>query len=267
MRLVAIGDIHGRDIWKQIVAKEQDADEFVFVGDYFDSFTVKGVDQINNFLDIIEFKKQSKVPVTLLLGNHDYHYYPGIDETSTSGYQTLMAPSIKHVVDDNKQYLQAAYQSGEFVFSHAGLSSEWLDDIVEGWDVTNMVDKVNELLQYQPGLIAYRSFKMINETEWYGAQGYGDETFQGPLWIRPKSLMAANKSTQDGKLTNKETLKNHIIQVVGHTPQDNIDIKGKATGGRYYFIDTLEYNQGQYLIVKDGVVSLGKLENEKAQTK
>jgi hypothetical protein len=257
MKLVAIGDIHGRDIWKQIVAKEQDADEFVFVGDYFDSFTIKGPDQINNFLDIIEFKNQSKVPVTLLIGNHDYHYYPGIDETGTSGYQTLMAPSIKHVVSDNKQYLQAAYQSGDFVFSHAGFSSMWLDDIVEGWDVTNMVDRVNELLQYQPGLIAYRSFKMLNETEWYGAQGYGDETFQGPLWIRPKSLMKANY----------DTLRNQVIQVVGHTPQDNIDIKGMSTGGRYYFIDTLEYNQGQYLIVEDGVVSLGKLENEKTQTK
>jgi hypothetical protein len=66
---------------------------------------------------------------------------------------------------------------------------------------------------------------------------------------------------------NYDTLRKKIIQVVGHTPQDNIDIKGKATGGRYYFIDTLEYNQGQYLIVTDKVVSLGKLENEKAQTK
>jgi hypothetical protein len=258
MKLVAIGDIHGRDIWKEIVAKEHDADEFVFVGDYFDSFTVPGLKQIENFLDIIDFKNTSIYhKVTLLLGNHDYHYYPGIDETSTSGYQTLMAPSIKHVVGDNKQHLQAAYQSGEFVFSHAGFSSMWLDDIVEDWDITNMVDKVNELLQYQPGLIAYRSFKMINETEWYGAQGYGDETFQGPIWIRPKSLMKANY----------DTLRKQIIQVVGHTPQDNIDIKGMSTGGRYYFIDTLEYNQGQYLIVKDKVVSLGKLENEKTQTK
>ena len=256
MKLVAIGDIHGRDIWKQIIAQEQDADEFVFVGDYFDSFTVKGPDQINNFLDIIEFKKQSKVPVTLLIGNHDYHYYPGIDETSTSGYQTVLAPSIKHVVGDNKQHLQAAYQSGEFVFTHAGLSSIWLDDIVEGWDVNNMVNRVNELLQYQPGLIAYRSFKMINETEWYGAQGYGDETFQGPLWIRPKSLMKANY----------DTLRKQIIQVVGHTPQKQIDIKGMSTGGRYYFIDTLEYNQGEYLVVTDGVVSLGKLKNEKTKT-
>ena len=246
MKLVAIGDIHGRDIWKQIVAREHDADQFVFVGDYFDSFTIKGPDQINNFLDIIEFKKQSKVPVTLIIGNHDHHYYPGVDDSGTSGYQTLLAPSIKHVVGDNKQYLQVAYQSGEFVFSHAGLSSVWLDDIVEGWDVSNMVDKVNELLQYQPGLIAYRSFKMINETEWYGAQGYGDETFQGPLWIRPKSLMKANY----------DTLRTQIRQVVGHTGQKQIDIEGKATGGRYYFIDTMPK---QYLIITDGVVSLGTI--------
>jgi len=253
MKLVVIGDIHGRNIWKQIVAKEHDADEFVFVGDYFDSFTVKGPDQINNFLDIIEFKKQSKVPVILLIGNHDHHYYPGVDDSSTSGYQTLLAPSIKHVVGDNKQYLQAAYQVGEFVFTHAGLSSEWLDDSIEGWNIDNVVEKVNELFQYQPNKIAYRSYKQVGD-QVYGAQGYGNEAFQGPLWIRPAALMTANK----------KTLRKKIIQVVGHTPQDNIDIEGKATGGRYYFIDTLEYNQGQYLIVKDGVVSLGKLENEKA---
>ena len=256
MKLVAIGDIHGRDIWKQIIAKEQDADEFVFVGDYFDSFTVKGPDQINNFLDIIEFKKQSKVPVILLIGNHDHHYYPGVDDSGTSGYQTLMAPSIKYIVGDNKQYLQAAYQVGEFVFTHAGLSSEWLDDTIEDWNADNVVEKVNELFHYQPGKIAYRSYKQVGD-QVYGAQGYGNETFQGPIWIRPSALMTANK----------KTLRKKIIQVVGHTPQDNIDIEGKSTGGRYYFIDTLEYNQGQYLIVKDGVVSLGILDNEKAQTK
>jgi hydrogenase maturation factor len=253
MKLVAIGDIHGRNIWKQIVAKEHDADEFVFVGDYFDSFTVKGPDQINNFLDIIEFKKQSKVPAILLIGNHDHHYYPGVDDSGTSGYQTLLAPSIKYVVNENKQYLQAAYQVGEFVFTHAGLSSEWLDDSIEDWNADNVVEKVNELFQYQPGKIAYRSYKQVGD-QVYGAQGYGNEAFQGPIWIRPTALMN----------TNKKTLRKKIIQVVGHTPQDNIDIEGKATGGRYYFIDTLEYNQGQYLIVKDGIVSLGKLENEKA---
>ena len=252
MKTLLLGDTHGINLWKEII-KLETPDRVVFIGDYFDSFTVKGPDQINNFLDIIEFKKQSKVPVTLLIGNHDHHYYPGVDDSGTSGYQTLLAPSIKYVVNENKQYLQAAYQVGEFVFTHAGLSSEWLDDSIEGWNADNVVEKVNELFQYQPGKIAYRSYKQVGD-QVYGAQGYGNESFQGPIWIRPAALMNANK----------KTLRKKIIQVVGHTPQDNIDIEGKATGGRYYFIDTLEYNQGQYLIVKDGVVSLGKLNNEKS---
>jgi hypothetical protein len=35
-----------------------------------------------------------------------------------------------------------------------------------------------------------------------------------------------------------------------------IDIEGKSTGGRYYFIDTMPK---EYLVIVDGVVSLGKL--------
>jgi hypothetical protein len=254
MKLVAIGDIHGHDSWKQVVAQEQDADIFVFVGDYFDSFTVKGLDQINNFLDIIEFKKQSKASVVLLLGNHDYHYYPGIEDSGTSGYQTLMAPSIQAVINDNKHNLQLVYKSGEFVFSHAGLSSEWLDDTFVKWDVENLDDAVNDLLTYQPTKIAYRSFKYYDyeNNQATLAGGFGGETFQGPIWIRPRALMKANY----------DTLRTQIIQVVGHTGQTQIDIEGKATGGRYYFIDTMPR---EYLIVKDGVVSLGKLENEKTK--
>jgi len=266
MKTIAIGDIHGRPYWKQIIEQEQDADRFIFVGDYFDSFTIPGVKQMDNFLDIIEFKEHSGKEVILLLGNHDYHYYPGIQD-DCSGYQVTMAPTFRIMLDENKEHLQIAYQFDNFVFSHAGLSSEWLDDVVGDWGVTNMVDKVNELFKHQPGLIAYRSFKMINETEWIGARGYGDETFQGPIWIRPKALMAANKDVKRKKITNKETLKNFVIQIVGHTPQDQIDIEGKSTGGRYYFIDTLEYGQNQYLIIEGDTVSLGVINNEEAKTK
>jgi UDP-2,3-diacylglucosamine pyrophosphatase LpxH len=251
MKTVVIGDIHGHNSWKQIIDKEQDADRFIFVGDYFDSFTIPGVKQMDNFLDIIEFKEHTDKEVVLLLGNHDYHYLPEIEESSTSGYQTVMAPTYKILLGENKKHLQIAYQFDDFVCSHAGLSSVWLDDIVEDWDINNMVDKVNELFQNQPGLIAYRSFKMINETEWIGARGYGEETFQGPLWIRPKALMNANY----------DTLRTQIRQVVGHTTRKQIDIEGQSTGGRYYFIDTMPR---EYLIVTDGVVSLGKLDNEKA---
>jgi hypothetical protein len=271
MKTIAIGDIHGRPYWKQIIEQEQDADRFIFVGDYFDSFTVPGIEQINNFLDIIEFKKSTNKEVILLIGNHDYHYLPGIEDSGTSGYQTLMAPSIKIILGDNKEHLQLVYQMGEFLFSHAGISSEWLDDNIVMWDVPNLSMYLNDLFHYKPASIAYRSFKYYNQGDPNEravlSRGYGDETYQGPIWIRPKSLMEANKDVKRKKITNKETLRKQIIQVVGHTPQDEIDIKGKSTGGRYYFIDTLEYGQNQYLIIEGNTVSLGVIKNETTQTK
>ena len=58
------------------------------------------------------------------------------------------------------------------------------------------------------------------------------------------------------QLSNKNTdLKKQYIQIVGHTQQDTIDIKGKSTGGRYYYIDTLP--SGEYLIDEDGEFSVG----------
>jgi hypothetical protein len=54
-------------------------------------------------------------------------------------------------------------------------------------------------------------------------------------------------------------LRKQIIQVVGHTTRNQIDIEGKSTGGRYYFIDTMPR---EYLVVKDGDIHLGILNNK-----
>ena len=249
MKTIIIGDIHGHTTWKQIIAQEQDADRVIFVGDYFDSFVVPGLEQIQNFQDIIEFKTTTDKEVVMLVGNHDYHYFPEIGENGCSGYQARMAPSIQHIIDTNRDHLQLAYQFDDIVCSHAGLSSTWLDDTFDNWNVEDMVEKVNELFKFQPRKIEYRSYKQVGDKV-YGTQGYGDETFQGPIWIRPRSLMAVNY----------DTLRTQVRQVVGHTHMKQIDIEGKSTGGRYYFIDTMPKF---YLVVKDGVVSLGELKQTK----
>jgi UDP-2,3-diacylglucosamine pyrophosphatase LpxH len=248
MKTVIIGDVHGRDQWKQIVAQEKDADRFVFLGDYFDSFDISAVEQMHNFKEIVEFKQTIGEEVIMLIGNHDYHYFPEMGDSSTSGYQTRMAPVIKQLIGENRKHLQVAHRIGEFVFSHAGISSEWLDDTVLDWTEENMVDKINELFKYTPLSLDYRSFKMFSATEWAGASGYGNETYQGPMWIRPKALMEANK----------KTLRKKIIQVVGHTYQNEIDKKGKTTGGRYYFVDVQETSQ-EYMIITDGQISFNKI--------
>ena len=60
------------------------------------------------------------------------------------------------------------------------------------------------------------------------------------------------------EVTKKETLKNFIIQVVGHTAVTSIDIKGKSTGGRYYFIDCFD-TSGEYLIFNDNKFETSKV--------
>jgi predicted phosphodiesterase len=258
MKTIIIGDVHGRDQWKQIVAQEKDADTVIFLGDYFDSFDISAVEQMHNFKEIVEFKEtsftnagtddQHKTRVIMLIGNHDYHYFPEINDSSTSGYQTKMAMVIKQLIGENREHLQVAHRMGEFVFSHAGISSEWLDDTVVDWTEENMVDKINELFKYTPLSLDYRSYRMLNSTEVIGSGGYGNESYQGPMWIRPKALMSVNK----------DTLRKKIIQVVGHTYQNEIDKQGKATGGRYYFVDVQETSQ-EYMIITDGQISFNKI--------
>ena len=243
MKTVIIGDTHGRSIWKLIVNQEQDADRIIFIGDYFDSFEISGVEQIQNFKEIIEYKKTSGKEVIMLIGNHDHHYYPEVGYTGTSGYQSGIAPSINQVIDENRQHLQIAYSFDEFLFTHAGVSPTFMDGEFgeEGWVEDNVVELLNDLFKYKP-----KSF------DFNGTDPYGDNTYQTPIWIRPKSLMAVNKKHDKG-------LKKKYIQIVGHTQVKKLDLVGsqKSAGGRYYFIDCQE-STGEYLVIQDGELSVGQ---------
>ncbi len=67
MKTVVIGDIHGRSVWKLIVETEK-PDRVIFIGDYFDSFEFSGVEQIDNFKQIIQYKENNpQVEVVLLI--------------------------------------------------------------------------------------------------------------------------------------------------------------------------------------------------------
>ena len=236
MKTIILGDTHGRSNWK--LATHQDKpDRVIFIGDYFDSFEISGVEQINNFKEIIQYKENNpQIEVVLLIGNHDHHYYPEIGYTGTSGYQSGIAPSITQVIDENRHHLQMAYGFGEYLFTHAGVSPQFMDQVfgIDGWSKENVVVDLNELFKYKP-----KSF------EFTGFDPYGDSPSQTPIWIRPGSLMSVNKKHKNG-------LKKDYIQIVGHTQMRRLDLTGsdKFTGGRYYFIDTMD-TTGDYLIIED----------------
>jgi hypothetical protein len=240
MKTVVIGDIHGRSVWKLIVGIEK-PDRVIFIGDYFDSFDIKGVDQLSNFQDIIAFKENNQCEVIMLIGNHDYHYFPEIGDVGISGYQHLFAPSIQFVVDDNRKHLQMAYQMGEFLFTHAGVSSDFMNNVFDdefGWKVENIATDLNELFKYKPKSFNFGA--MCNLKLSYYLDPTGDNMEQSPIWIRPRSLFKVNH----------DTLRKQVIQVFGHTQISKIDTKGLSTGERYYLIDCLG-TSGQYMIIDD----------------
>lgn len=245
-KIIAIGDIHGRSFWKLIVNKlEPEFDRIIFIGDYFDSFDIKTDDQVNNFLDIIEYKRANMDKVVLLIGNHDHHYFPDIGNTGTSGYQHGGHLLIQHVLEQNRHLLKMAHSEGNVLFTHAGVGEKWLENAaidipdageVPDYEAETVADHVNAIWEYKPKYFIFN-----------GREYSGDDMGQTPIWIRPRSLM---RDSQD--------MKKNIIQVVGHTGMKKIDIEGKATGGRYYFIDTLGHS-GEYLIIEDGVFKTGKI--------
>jgi len=236
-KTIVLGDTHGRSFWKLILNTEKDYNRVIFVGDYFDTHDkISAAEQIHNFKEIIQWKlDHPEIEVILLIGNHDLSYMPGIQGFNVSGYQAGAAPNIQQVLEENKEHLQVCYLMGEFLFSHAGISPVWLNE--QGWDGKESLPTfVNELFKYRP--LAF---------EFNGIEPHGDNIYQTPVWIRPRSLMSVCK----------DNFNKIFIQVLGHTQVNKIDIEGKATGGRYYFIDAIGTSR-EYLIIEDNKVSVGK---------
>lgn len=194
MKLAAFGDTHGRDTWKTFVKELDDADKIIFIGDYFDSITISFIEQLHNFKEILDFKRNDPDRVILLMGNHDLHYLPEFISIGEyySGYQgTAWADIQSHLLPAiNNHEIQMAYSYDKYLFTHAGVTNTWCKEW--GIDTTRIEDHINELFYQNPRCFGFN-----------GYDTYGDDITQGPCWVRPDSLRA-------------DRLKNYI-HVVGHT--------------------------------------------------
>ena len=237
MKTVVIGDLHGSDIWKGIIYKEE-PNKVIFLGDYFDSFTYSANTQWHNFINILSFKDDHpEIEVILLVGNHDHHYLKYVGNSGTSGYNKAWSLQFGEVL--MKADLKMAYQQDNILFSHAGISHVFLSKYYPNYDVTKVADYINELFYHKPLVFKFNT---------QASDPYGDDVFQSPIWIREKSLMLANKNTE---------LKETYIQVYGHTVTNKIDTKGHHTGGKYYCIDTLNTSK-EYMYIEDSQIKFNK---------
>ena len=232
MKIIALGDIHGRTLWKSIVSNT-DFDKVVFIGDYFDTREyISAEQQKSNFQDIIDFKKENMDKVVLLFGNHEYHYLRS-EEGGYSGFQHLHCDDfqkmIQHALDE--ELMQMCYIHDKFLFSHAGITKTWLRNA--GFTGKEDVDVfVNDLFANKPD-----EFKFIYADDY---NNDGNNIYQSPIWVRPPSLF-------------KDALDNYT-HIVGHTIQYDLELNETAT-----IIDTLG-TTGQYLVLDEGEMGAMELE-------
>lgn len=126
MKILAIGDVHGRDVLSRI--EPDNYDKIVFIGDYCDSHDM-GVYNDFRILDslkkIIEFKKACPGKVILLLGNHDVHYMYPKEVDECSGFRKTMLADLQTLFLEHSSLFDMAYQYKTTLFTHAGVSVTW----------------------------------------------------------------------------------------------------------------------------------------------
>lgn len=194
--ITVIGDIHGRDKWTDNAPNFiEQSDVTIIVGDYFDSFDIPHLAQIETFKKIISLKDSYGDKLVLLLGNHDYHYLD-ISDIAYSGYNKAASWSIRHILEPEVKNgnIQIAYQKNNLLFTHAGVTNTWvLDSFPLKPNMNNLADELNLLFKHKPLV-----FDFVR-----GGLGQGDTIDNGPLWVRPQQLL-------------KDQIPDYI-QVVGHT--------------------------------------------------
>jgi len=233
MYTVVLGDIHGRDCWKEIIAQETKADKIVFLGDYISTHDgIPEQDQIDNLQEILEFKQSNLDKVILLRGNHDLAaLYNWAECTPYVGTRV-----IDFMLKNKELFLnltQWVYVLDNNLFSHAGISEVWLKDQEISLINPDGKEDITVLNAYGPS----RKFGFVPGDDLFDT--YGTSPTQSCTWIRPWTLIKCMYKPEQ------------YVQIVGHSTVKCITT---AQGGDekhvIYMCDCLPK---EYLVVDDNI--------------
>lgn len=189
MKYTAIGDIHGRTVWKKIVEDNPES-HFIFMGDYVDPYQSEGIteqDAMFNFQDIINFKKSNTENVTLLIGNHDaqYLYYPQFGTNARSYFH------LSEIIDMfriNKNLFEFSYQVDNYLFIHAGISNSWFEEYKYTFDKFELKDDFSNLSIVLNEIGKNTDYLGIYDKISYYRGGY--DLNGSPIWADKRELIS-----------------------------------------------------------------------------
>ena len=121
-KILVVPDIHGRTFWKKVIDSNLPV---IFLGDYTDPYPQEEISKkqtIDNFKEVIEFAKDQKDRVTLLLGNHDCQilgYSPSYCRIDIGN-----APNFYRLFKNNQDLFKFAHRVNNVLFTHAGVTKD-----------------------------------------------------------------------------------------------------------------------------------------------
>ena len=136
-QVLILPDIHGRTFWKSAVQQfPKDiypSFKIVFLGDYLDPYVdydgISKEEAFVNFEEILDYANNDD-RVIMLIGNHDWHYFVDLDRCRMDRARER---DIEHMFVDSLNKFRLTYtiniNNTKYVFSHAGITQKWLDDI------------------------------------------------------------------------------------------------------------------------------------------
>ena len=172
MKIIIVGDLHGKSDWESIDVDLYD--KIVFLGDFTDAFDKTDQEIIINLQNIIVLKKNNMEKVILLFSNHDVQYAFPQDPNKCSGYRPSCALILQQIFADNYKLFQMAHLEEDYLFTHAGVSTFWWNNFVER----------SKYFEY---MTAFNKAQVLNELVNTGDRWMFNDD-QGPLWVRPKTL-------------------------------------------------------------------------------
>jgi len=225
--ILIVPDVHGRDFW--LPALEYQG-EVIFLGDYVDPYPQEKItdeDAYQCFLKIVRFKQQNPERVTLLIGNHEMHYYE--QRFSAGRFSKEYYPKFNEILtgEETKGLFQLCKQVDNYLFIHAGVTKDWYDRHYEKFKA------LGSTLEEQLNAIFFQRMYIFHEAAWKYRGGLDDTG--SPLW-------ADYREFDD----EKERFAPGIIQIIGHTQRKEDD---PIITDSYYLLD----NRRLYLL-RDGVI-------------
>lgn len=216
-----IPDVHGRLFWKEAIEQYPNL-PVVFLGDYLDPYCnhledIKKEDAIDRFLQILEYKHKNPERVTLLLGNHDLHYFCEIDcSRKDIEHKEAILEIFKTNFMDFKLAEVVEISNRSFLISHAGVLPGWLDlrfENISKKDAKAICNAINECFFEDP------EFKVQLVRDISGLRG-GTIEFGSPVWADVKEHEATVPFTNELLKDYPFALPDNIYQIFGHSQQE-----------------------------------------------